>query len=138
TPPPRPRSTTPSTSRRPPTKPDFDSLYSRMKHVWAVMVALAVAMPESASQRRVLTIPPDDSLTIAFVESDANDASIVPAGSDAWLDLKRMSQTGGPKEKAIRTRHRFGVKVVSAGRATGAAVISASLSSWDGRATYRL
>lgn len=109
-----------------------------MKHALTLILATAVALPEWGAERHA-PVAPDDSLTIAFAESDSNDASMVPAGNDAWLDLKSVTRIGSPKEKVIRKRHRFGVKVVSAGRAAwGTAVITASLDSWDGRAAYRL
>jgi len=110
-----------------------------MKHALALLLTIAIALPGTAAERRRAAAPPDDSLTITFVESDSNQGSMLPAGSDAWLDLKSVTRMGSTKEKSIRTRHRFGVRVVRAGGAAwGTAVLTAMLDSYDGRATYRL
>jgi hypothetical protein len=110
-----------------------------MKRALAVLLTTAVALSATAAERRRTVAPPDDSLTITFVESDSNEGSMLPAGNDAWLDLKSITRMGVSKEKTIRTRHRFGVRVVRAGGAAwGTAVITALLDSYDGRATYRL
>ena len=109
-----------------------------MKHALTVILAAAVTL-SAAAARPAPAAPPDDSLTISFVESGSGDASMIPAGSDAWLDLKSVKRMGASKEKSIRTRHRFGVRVVRAGGAAwGTATITAMLDSYDGRASYRL
>lgn len=115
------------------------SRLSTMKSALAVILTLAVALPGTAAERRRAVAPPDDSLTITFVESESNQGSMLPAGNDAWLDLKSMTRMGASREKFIRTRHRIGVRVARAGgTAGGMAVITALLDSYDGRAAYRL
>ena len=115
------------------------SQFLTMKRALAVLLTLAVSLPGAAAERRRTAAPPDDSLTITFVESDTNQGSMLPAGNDAWLDLKSVTRMGASKEKSIRTRHRFGVRIVRAGGAAGGtAVITALLDSYDGRASYRL
>lgn len=106
----------------------------------AVILLVAMTWPGLAAERRRVTLPPpDDSLSIAFVEAESNDGSMLPAGSDAWLDMKSVARMDGSNEKVIRRRHRFGVKVVRVGGMVGGtAAVSVRLDSWDGRATYRL
>jgi hypothetical protein len=110
-----------------------------MKRALAVILSIVVALSAAAAERRRVVAPPDDSLTIVFVENDSAQGSMLPAGNDAWLDLKSVARMGASKEKSIRIRHRFGVRVVRAGGAAwGTAVITAQLDSYDGRASYRL
>ena len=110
-----------------------------MKRALTGILMIAIALSEAAAEHRAIAVaPPDDSLTITFIEGDSNQGSMIPAGNDAWLDLKSVKRMGASNEKSIRTRHRFGVRVVRAGGAGGSAVITALLDSYDGRATYRL
>ena len=110
-----------------------------MKRALAVILSSMVALSGAAAERRSTVARPDDSLTIVFVESDSDQGSMLPAGNDAWLDLKSVTRMGASKEKSIRMRHRFGVRVVRAGGAAwGTAMITALLDSYDGRASYRL
>jgi len=111
----------------------------RAKYALTVILVIAGTLPGMGAERRRAVAVPEDSLTISFVEAEASVGSMVPAGNDAWLDLKSVSRMGDSTGKVIKTRRRFGVKVVRAGAAAvGTAVISVRLDSWDGRATYRL
>ncbi len=90
-------------------------------------------------ERRGVTAPADDTLSIAFVEAGTSDASLAAAGSEAWLDLKTVSHHGTVKERSTRLLKTFGVRVERVGCLSfGTAAITARLESWDGRATYRL
>ncbi|MBV9493858.1 MAG: hypothetical protein JOZ54_06405 [Acidobacteria bacterium] len=108
----------------------------------ALILAMAATLSGAAAERtetKPAQTVVDDSLSIAFVEGESGDGSMLPAGNDAWLDLKQVSRMAGSKEKVIRKRRRIGVRVVRAGGvAGGTAAISVHLDSWDGRATYRL
>ena len=104
----------------------------------AILVIIA-ALPAMAAGRRRAVAPPDDSLSIAFVEAGSGDGSLTGAGSEAWLDLKSVNGLGKSRERVTRIRRRIGVRVMrSGGVAWGTAVITARLESWDGRATFRL
>lgn len=110
-----------------------------IKHALTILTMAVTLSDAAAEHHAAVALPPDDSLTIAFVDGDSSQGSMLPAGNDAWLDLKSVKRMGSSNEKVIRTRHRFGVRVVRAGgMAGGTAVITALLDSWDGRASYRL
>ena len=61
----------------------------RKTTAFALVYLLAVALPMQADRRRAVAMK-EEPLTLAFVD-DAGDASLTPAGSDAWLDLKTVS-----------------------------------------------
>src|SRR3954469_11051744 len=104
----------------------------------AVLVLLvSAALPVSAERRRAAA-PPEETLSIVFVEAGSTDASLKAAGSEAWLDLNTVSHHERSGH-STRIRRKFGIRVERAGNASaGTAAIVARLESWDGRATYRL
>jgi hypothetical protein len=104
-----------------------------------LLVLLASTRPARAEKRRATAPPADDSVTIAFIDADSNDASMTAAGSEAWLDLKTVTHDGAAGERMTKIRRRIGIRLMRAnGLASGTATISVRLESWDGRATYRI
>lgn len=103
----------------------------------AVLVLLVSAALPVRAERRRATAPPEEMLSIVFVEVGSGDESLKAAGSEAWLDLNAVTHSGS--ERTTRLRRKFGMRIERAGNATaGTAAIVARLESWDGRATYRL
>ena len=103
----------------------------------AVLVLLVSAALPVRAERRRAAAPPEETLSIVFVEVGSGDESLKAAGSEAWLDLNAVTHSGNAR--TTRLRRRFGIRIERAGNATaGTAAIVARLESWDGRATYRL
>jgi len=90
------------------------SQFLTMKRALAVLLTLAVSLPGAAAERRRTAAPPDDSLTITFVESDTNQGSMLPAGNDAWLDLKSVTRWG--RRKRSRSGRAIALECGSCGR----------------------
>jgi hypothetical protein len=102
----------------------------------AMVVLVSAALPIRA-ERRHAAAPPEETLSIVFIEAGSGDESLKAAGSEAWLDLNAVSHQGS--SRSTRLRRKFGIRIDRAGNAsTGTAAIVARLESWDGRATYRL
>ena len=102
----------------------------------AMVLLVSAALPMRAERRRA-TAPPEQTLSIVFVEIESSDASLKAAGSEAWLDLNAVTHEGSAR--STKLRRKFGIRIERAGNASaGTAVIVARLESWDGRATYRL
>ena len=111
----------------------------RALSIVAIIGILTAALPAAAGDRRHAVTPPDDSLSIVFVDAGSAESPMTGAGGDAWLDLKSISAHGKPVERTTRIRRRVGVRVTRAGGTQwGEAVVTVRLESWDGRATYRL
>jgi hypothetical protein len=114
-----------------------------MKRIGALAITLLVLLastrPARAEKRRATAPPADDSVNIAFIDVDSNDASMTAAGSEAWLDLKTVTHAGAAGERMTIIRRRIGIRLVRTNAlASGTATISVRLESWDGRATYRI
>jgi hypothetical protein len=102
----------------------------------ALVLLVSAALPMRAERRRAAA-PPEETLSIAFVEVGSGDASLKAAGSEAWLDLNAVTHEGSAR--STKLRRKFGIRIERAGNAAaGTAAIEARLESWDGRATYRL
>src|SRR3954451_15664028 len=102
----------------------------------AIVLLVSAALPLTAQRRRVVA-PPEETLSIVFVEAGSSDASLKAAGSEAWLELNAVTHEGSAR--STKLRRKFGIRIERAGNAsTGTAAIVARLESWDGRATYRL
>jgi hypothetical protein len=109
-----------------------------MKRIMTAVLVLLVsaALPIHAERRRAAA-PPEETLSIVFVEAGSSDGSLKAAGSEAWLDLDAVSHQGS--SRSTRLRRTFAIRIERAGNATaGTAAIVARLESWDGRAAYRL
>jgi hypothetical protein len=102
----------------------------------AMVLLVSAALPMSAERRRAVA-PPEETLSIVFVEAGSSDGSLKAAGSEAWLELDAVTHEG--TARSTKVRRKFGIRIERAGNATaGTAAIVARLESWDGRATYRL
>jgi hypothetical protein len=102
----------------------------------AAILLVSAALPVSAERRRAVA-PPEETLSIVFVEAGSSDGSLKAAGSEAWLELDAVTHEG--TARSTKVRRKFGIRIERAGNATaGTAAIVARLESWDGRATYRL
>src|SRR3954451_174202 len=102
----------------------------------AIVILVSAALPVTAQRRRVVA-PPEETLSIVFVEAGSSDASLKAAGSEAWLELNAVTHEGSAR--STKLRRKFGIRIERTGNATaGTAAIVARLESWDGRATYRL
>ena len=105
--------------------------------ILALALSLAAALPLYAEHPRA--VPPAGALSIEFVDVPAAGATVVAAGSDAWVDLNTVSKRAGSKEKSVRIRRQFGVRVVRAGGVSwGTAMITARLNAPDGRSSIRI
>ena len=101
-----------------------------------MVLLVSAALPMSAQRRRTVA-PPEETLSIVFVEAGSSDGSLKAAGSEAWLELDAITHEG--TARSTKLRRKFGIRIERAGNATaGTAAIVARLESWDGRATYRL
>lgn len=100
-------------------------------------LCLAAAMPLYAERPRAT--PPVGALSIEFVDVPAAGATLVAAGSDAWVDLNTVSHRAGSKERSVRIRRQFGIRIVRAGGVSwGTARITARVDSPDGRSSMRI
>jgi hypothetical protein len=101
-------------------------------------LCLAVSLPLQADRRHAAA-PPADALSIQFVDVPAAGATLMTAGSDAWVDLKSLSQQAGSTGKSIRVRRQFGIRLIRAGGVSwGTATVTARLESPDGRSSLRI
>ena len=109
-----------------------------MRSFLAAAAVLMIVVPASAQRRRAVA-PQNDAVSIAFLALDSSEASMTSAGSEAWLDLKTVSHIPANKDRFTRVRNHFGIRISRAsGQLSGTAVITAWLSSDDGRATIRI
>jgi hypothetical protein len=105
-----------------------------------VLLAFCVALtaPIYGARRRA-AVPPAGALSIEFVNVPAGDAPLIAAGSDAWVDLKTVSQEAGSMGKMVRVRRQFGIRILRAGGvAWGTVTVTARLESPDGRSSLRI
>ena len=108
------------------------------KKVVVVALCVAVSLPLFAERRRAVARQPDR-LSIEFVDIPAPGATVLPAGSDAWIDFNTVSQKAGSTGKSVRVRREFGIRIVRAGGVSwGTARVSARLDTLDGRSSLRL
>jgi len=112
-----------------------------MKYSMKIMVlalCLAASLPLYAARRRAAA-PPSAALSIEFVDVPAAGTTLMAAGSDAWVDLKTVSQQAGSMGKSLRVRRQFGIRILRAGGASwGTAIVTARLDSPDGRSSLRI
>jgi hypothetical protein len=105
--------------------------------ITALALCLAAALPVYA-ERRAAAAPPAGALSIEFVNVPAPGATLIAAGSDAWVDLNTVSHAGS-KGKSVRVRRQFGIRIVRAGGVSwGTATITARLDAPDGRSSMRI
>jgi hypothetical protein len=103
-----------------------------------LVLCMAVTLP-LRSERRRASAPPAGTLSIEFVDVPEQGAPLIAAGSDAWIDVRTISQQAGTGGKSVRVRRRFGIRIVRAGGASwGTAVVTARLDSPDGRSSVRI
>jgi hypothetical protein len=101
-------------------------------------LCLAASLPVYAARRRA-TAPPTAALSIEFVDVPAAGATLIAAGSDAWVDVKNVSQQAGSTGKSVRVRRQFGIRILRAGGVSwGTAIITARLNSPDGRSSLQI
>jgi hypothetical protein len=101
-------------------------------------LCLAVSLPLYA-ERRHAAAPPSAALSIEFVDVPTSGMRLIAAGSDAWVDMKTLSQQAGSTGKSVRVRRQFGIRILRAGGVSwGTAVVTARLNSQDGRSTVRI
>ena len=106
--------------------------------IMALVLCLAASLPVYAARRRA-TAPPTSALSIEFVDVPAAGATLIAAGSDAWVDVKTVSQQAGLTGKSVRVRRQFGVRILRAGGVSwGTAIITARLDSPDGRSSLQI
>ncbi|MEO8379736.1 MAG: hypothetical protein ABI779_08745 [Acidobacteriota bacterium] len=107
-----------------------------MNELWklAVVIAcIAVSMPLQGGRRRTVSSAPAP-LSIEFVDVAPEGATLVSAGSDAWIDLRQVGQQNGVIGKFVRVRRTVGIRIVRTGElARGTAVLTARLDALDGR-----
>ena len=112
-----------------------------MKYSMKILVlalCLAVSLPLYAARRRAAA-PPSAALSIEFVDVPAAGTTLMAAGSDAWVDLKTVSQQAGSMGKSLRVRRQFGIRILRAGGVSwGTAMVTARLDSPDGRSSLRI
>ena len=106
--------------------------------ILAVVLCLAASLPVYAARRRA-TAPPGAALSIEFVDVPAAGATLIAAGSDAWVDVKNVSQQAGSVGRSVRLRRQFGIRILRAGGVSwGTAMITARLDSPDGRSSLQI
>jgi hypothetical protein len=104
----------------------------------AIALCLAASLPLYAARRRAAA-PTSAALSIEFVDVPAAGATLTAAGSDAWVDLKTVSQQAGSTGKSVRVRRQFGIRILRAGGVSwGTAMVTARLNSPDGRSSMRI
>src|ERR1700737_1812575 len=107
-----------------------------MRHsmeIIALVLCLAASLPVYAARRRA-TAPPGAALSIQFVDVPAAGATLIAAGSDAWVDVKTVSQQAGSTGKSVRVQRQFGIRILRVGEVSwGTAIVTARLDSPDGR-----
>jgi hypothetical protein len=101
-------------------------------------LSLLLSTPIHAERHRSVA-PPIQPLTIEFVSVPEPEGALIAAGSDAWIDVRTVSQQKAWKGKAVRVRRRFGMRVHGGAASSWAtATITARLDSPDGRAVIRI
>jgi hypothetical protein len=95
----------------------------------ALAIVLWVASPAKAALPRAVAAA--GALAITFVEGTG---ALATSGSDAWLDLDRISGRSG------RLRRRVGVRIIrnDGGAAWGSSALTARLDAGDGRCSIRI
>jgi hypothetical protein len=102
-----------------------------------LVVCAALALPLCAARRRAAAAPAG-ALSIEFVDVPASGATLLAAGSDAWVDVNTVSQAGATG-KSVRVRRQFGVRIVRTGGVSwGTATVTARVDSPDGRSSLRI
>lgn len=101
-------------------------------------LCIAVSLPLHAARRRAAASPAG-ALSIEFVDVPAAGATLIAAGSDAWVELDTVSQQAGSMGKSLRVRRQFGIRIRRAGGVSwGTAAVTARLDSPDGRSAVRI
>ena len=104
----------------------------------ALALCLAASLPLYAARRRAAA-PPSAALSIEFVDVPAAGTTLIAAGSDAWVDMKTVSQQAGSMGKSVRVRRQFGIRILRAGGVSwGTATVTVRLNSPDGRSSVRI
>jgi hypothetical protein len=104
----------------------------------ALALCLAVSLPLHAARRRAAA-PAASALSIEFVDVPAAGTRLLAVGSDAWVDLKTVSEQPGSIGKSVRVRRPFGIRIIRTGGVSwGTAIITARLDSSDGRSSVRV
>lgn len=104
-----------------------------------LVVALCLASLPLYAARRRAAAPPSAALSIEFVDVPTAGTTLIAAGSDAWVDVKTVSQQAGSTGKSLRVRRQFGIRILRAGGASwGTAMVTARLDSPDGRSSLRI
>jgi hypothetical protein len=106
--------------------------------IMVLALCLAASLPLYAGRRRAAA-PAPAALSIEFVDVPAAGATLIAAGSEAWVDVKTVSQQAGSTGKSVQVRRQFGIRIVRAGGASwGTATVTARLDSQDGRSSLRI
>ena len=104
----------------------------------ALALCLAASLPLYAARRRSAA-PTSAALSIEFVDVPAAGTTLTAAGSDAWVDVKTVSQRAGSTGKSAQVRRQFGIRILRAGGVSwGTAMVTARLNSPDGRSSLRI
>jgi hypothetical protein len=104
----------------------------------ALLLCSALSLPLHAGRRRAVAVP-ENALSITFVDAPSSNSKVTASGTDAWLDLDTVSQRATSRERSIKVRRQFGIRIDRAGAiAAGTAIVTARLESWDGRASVRI
>jgi hypothetical protein len=103
----------------------------------ALALCLVASLPLYAERPR--TAPPVGALSIEFVYVPSAGPTLSAAGPDAWVDLSTVSKRAGSKDKSVRIRRQFGIRIVRAGGVSwGTAMVTARRDSPDGRSSLRI
>lgn len=106
--------------------------------VAALGISLLVSTPLQAERHRSVASPIRP-LTIEFVSVPEQEGALIAAGSDAWIDVRTVSQQKASKGKGARVRRHFGMRVHGGvTSSSGTATITARLDAPDGRAVIRI
>ena len=112
-----------------------------MKYSMKILVlalCLAASLPLYAARRRAAA-PPSAALSIEFVDVPAAGTTLIATGSDAWVDVKTVSQQAGSTGKSVRVQRQFGIRILRVGEVSwGTAIVTARLDSPDGRSSLRI
>jgi hypothetical protein len=101
-------------------------------------LSIAMVLPLYAGRRRI-SAPPAGALSIVFVDVPDPGAAFMAAGSDAWVDVRTISQVAGSSGSPLRVRRQFGIRVLQTGGVSwGTAIVTARLDSLDGRSSLRI
>jgi hypothetical protein len=112
-----------------------------MNHSMKIVVlalCLGASLPLYAARRRA-AVPAAGALSIEFVDVPAAGTPLLAVGSDAWVDLKTVSQQASLIGKPARVRRQIAIRIVRAGGVSwGTAMVTARLDSSDGRSSLRI